>query len=168
MKPASADGILVLDKPAGVSSMEAVRRVKRASGAKRVGHGGTLDPMATGVVPILMGRATRLMEHMLDSSKEYVGEVCLGISTDSYDADGEITGRADPSGVTRGMVEEALLEFLGQIEQVPPMFSALKRRGRRLYELARQGIEVEREPRPMTVHIHSSPGLESPGCHGAY
>ena len=152
MTQLSADGILVLDKPAGISSMEVVRRIKRASGMRRVGHGGTLDPMATGVIPICLGRATRLMEYMLDSSKEYLGEVHLGISTDSYDAEGEITGRGDPSGVEREAIEDVLDSFLGQIEQVPPMFSALKRKGKRLYELARQGIEVEREPRSMTVH----------------
>ena len=152
MRPGSIDGILVLDKPRGISSMEAVRRIKRASRIKRVGHGGTLDPMATGVIPICLGRATRLMEYMLDSSKEYVGEVRLGVSTDSYDADGEITRRSDPSGITEEDVKDVLKGFLGRIEQVPPMFSALKRRGKRLYELARRGIEVEREPRPMTVH----------------
>lgn len=148
----AVDGILVLDKPGGISSMDAVRKVKRASGIKRVGHGGTLDPMATGVIPILLGRATRLMEYMLDSSKEYVGDICLGVSTDTYDADGQITIRRDSSGVTQEEVEDVLLHFLGRIEQTPPMFSALKRRGKRLYELARQGIEVQREPRAMTVH----------------
>ena len=152
MTVSSSDGILVLDKPPGISSMEVVRRIKRASGMRRVGHGGTLDPMATGVIPICLGRATRLMEYMLDSSKEYLGEVRLGISTDSYDAEGEVIGRSDPSGVEREDIEDVLNCFLGQIEQVPPMFSALKRKGKRLYELARQGIEVEREPRAMTVH----------------
>ena len=152
MTQPSPDGILILDKPPGISSMEAVRRIKRASRVRRVGHAGTLDPMATGVIPICIGRATRLMEYMLDSSKEYVGEVRLGISTDSYDAEGQITGRADPSGVRREAIEDTLNSFLGHIEQVPPMFSALKRKGKRLYELARQGIEVEREPRAMTVH----------------
>ncbi len=162
MTQLSADGILVLDKPSGISSMEAVRRIKRASGVRRVGHGGTLDPMATGVIPICLGRATRLMEYMLDSSKEYIGEVRLGISTDSYDAEGEITGRSDPSGVEREDIEDVLNRFLGQIEQVPPMFSALKRRGKRLYELARQGIEVEREPRSMTVHSIRLAGWNPP------
>lgn len=157
-----ADGILVLDKPPGISSMEAVRRIKRASGIRRVGHGGTLDPMATGVIPICLGRATRLMEYMLDSSKEYIGEVRLGISTDSYDAEGEITGRSDPSGVEREYIEDVLNRFLGQTEQVPPMFSALKRKGKRLYELARQGIEVEREPRSMTVHSIRLAGWNPP------
>ena len=90
MTQLSADGILVLDKPAGISSMDVVLRIKRASGVRRVGHGGTLDPMATGVIPICLGRATRLMEYMLDSSKEYIGEVHLGIATDTYDAEGEI------------------------------------------------------------------------------
>ena len=152
MTTSSPEGILVLDKPPGISSMEVVRRIKRSSGMRRVGHGGTLDPMATGVIPICLGRATRLMEYMLDSSKEYIGEVRLGISTDSYDAEGEITGRSDPSRVSREAIEAVLSSFLGQTEQVPPMFSALKRKGKRLYELARQGIEVEREPRSMTVH----------------
>ena len=152
MTPISADGILVLDKPPGISSMEVVRRIKRSSGMRRVGHGGTLDPMATGVIPICLGRATRMMEYMLDSSKEYIGEVRLGISTNSYDAEGEITSRSDASGVKREDVEDVLNSFLGQIEQIPPMFSALKRNGKRLYELARQGVEVEREPRSMTVH----------------
>ena len=152
MTSSSVDGVLILDKPPGISSMEVVRRIKRASGVKKVGHAGTLDPMATGVIPICLGNATRLMEYMFDSSKEYVGEVCLGVSTDSYDADGQITHRSNPSEISRDMVEDVLESFSGQIEQTPPMFSALKKRGRRLYELARQGIEVEREPRPMTVH----------------
>ena len=148
----TVDGILILDKPGGISSMDAVRNVKRASGIKRVGHGGTLDPMATGVIPILLGRATRLMEYMLDSSKEYVGDVCLGVSTDTYDADGNVTLRSDTSGVTQEQVEDILKCFQGRIEQTPPMFSALKRQGKRLYQLARQGIEVQREPRTMMVH----------------
>ncbi len=152
MTPNPTDGILILDKPHGISSMETVRRIKRASGIKRVGHGGTLDPMATGVIPICVGRATRLMEYILDSSKEYVGDIRLGIATDTYDSEGEITSQSDPSCVTREQVEDVLKGFLGRIEQVPPMYSALKRQGKRLYELARQGIEVEREPRPMTVH----------------
>ncbi len=146
------DGILVLDKPRGISSMEAVRRIKRFSGIKRVGHGGTLDPMATGVIPICLGRATRLMEYMLDSSKEYVGEIRLGISTDTYDSDGQVASECDPSFVTSQQFEDVLKGFLGHIEQVPPMYSALKRGGKRLYELARQGIEVERKSRPMLVH----------------
>ena len=152
MTQVSPYGILVLDKPLGISSMEAVRRIKRASGTRKVGHGGTLDPMATGVILVCLGRATRVVEYILDSSKEYIGEVCLGISTDSYDSEGEITSRSDPSGVTIEEVEDVLGRFLGEIKQTPPMFSALKRQGKRLYELARQGIEVEREPRSMTVH----------------
>lgn len=152
MTTSAVDGILILDKPGGISSMDAVRNVKRASGIKRVGHGGTLDPMATGVIPILLGRATRLMEYMLDSSKEYVGDIFLGVSTDTYDADGNTTLRSDASGITQEQVEGILKRFQGRIEQTPPMFSALKRQGKRLYELARQGIEVQREPRNMMVH----------------
>ena len=146
------DGIIVIDKPGGLSSMDVVRRIRRAARVKRVGHGGTLDPMATGVIPICVGRATRLLEYVLDSSKEYAAEIRLGIETDTYDAEGEVVSKKDPSPVTRRQVEDALGAFLGDIEQVPPMYSALKRGGERLYELARRGIEVERPPRPVIVH----------------
>ena len=146
------DGILNIDKPYGITSMDVVRRVKRASGQRRVGHGGTLDPIATGVIPVCMGQATRLMEDVVGGAKTYLAGVELGVSTDTYDALGEVTGRRDASGVTRADVEGELPAFTGDILQVPPMYSALKRDGKRLYDLARAGVEVEREARPVTVH----------------
>ena len=146
------DGILNMDKPVGMTSMDVVRRVKRASGQRRVGHGGTLDPIASGVLPICLGQATRLMQDVVGGAKTYLASIELGVETDTYDALGEVTGRGDASGVTFGDVEGALEGFAGEILQVPPMYSALKREGKRLYELARAGVEVEREARPVTVH----------------
>lgn len=145
------DGVLVIDKPEGMTSMDVVRRIKKASRVKKVGHGGTLDPFATGVIAVCMGQATRLMEYLVDSSKTYRGVVELGIETDTYDVQGEVTRRRDPSGIALDQVEEALSEFRGVILQVPPMYSALKRQGKRLYDLARAGVEVEREPRRVEV-----------------
>ena len=145
-------GILNIDKPYGISSMDVVRRIKRASGIRRVGHGGTLDPIATGVIPICIGQATRVMEYLVDGSKEYRAEVELGVNTDTYDAHGQSTARGDTSGITEAAIFGAMEGFKGVIEQVPPMFSALKKDGKRLYDLARAGIEVEREPRRVEVH----------------
>ena len=146
------DGILNIDKPYGATSMDVVRRIKRASGQRRVGHGGTLDPVATGVLPICLGQATRMMEDLINGGKTYRADVELGTATDTYDALGEATARADASGVSVGDVERALEGFVGDIRQAPPMYSALKRDGKRLYELARAGVEVEREARPVVVH----------------
>ena len=132
--------------------MDAVRMVKRLTGQrKRVGHGGTLDPLAEGVLPICSGQATRLMEFLVDGPREYLMEVKLGASTATYDAEGEITKEGDYSGITLDDVNRALEEFHGLIDQEPPMYSALKVAGKRLYELARAGIEVEREPRKVEI-----------------
>ena len=147
MAGASISGILNIDKPYGMTSMDVVRRIKRAGGIKRVGHGGTLDPVATGVLAVCIGQATRVMEYLVDGTKDYRAVIELGVTTDTYDALGEITRTGDPSGVTPTEIEAALEQFRGVIQQVPPMYSALKRQGKRLYELARAGIEVEREPR---------------------
>ena len=145
------DGVLVIDKPEGMTSMDVVRKIKRASRVKKVGHGGTLDPFATGVIAVCMGQATRMMEYLVDSAKTYRGVVELGIETDTYDVQGKVTRRADASGISLDQVEAALSEFRGVILQVPPMYSALKRQGKRLYDLARAGVEVEREPRRVEV-----------------
>ena len=145
------DGLLNIDKPAGMTSMDVVRRIKRVSRQKRVGHGGTLDPLATGVIVISLGQATRMMEFLIDGTREYRGQIELGVETDTYDAHGEVTARNDASSVTLLDVERALGQFTGQFGQVPPMYSALKRQGKRLYQLARAGIEVEREPRQVEV-----------------
>ena len=138
--------------------MDIVRRIKRASGLKRVGHGGTLDPIATGVVPLCLGQATRMMEYLVNGTKEYRSAIELGVDTDTYDAVGQVTSREDPSFVTLADIERALESFKGVIQQVPPMYSALKHQGKRLYELARAGIEVERKPR--TVEVFSIELLE--------
>ena len=145
------DGILNIDKPAGITSMDVVRRIKRASSQKRVGHGGTLDPFASGVVPICLGRATRMMEYLVDGTKEYHATVRLGVETDTYDVDGEVVAESDVSDIDILAIRQALGPFVGMIEQVPPMYSALKKDGERLYNMARAGIEVEREPR--SVHV---------------
>jgi tRNA pseudouridine55 synthase len=147
----SVDGILNIAKPYGITSMDVVRRIKLAGRLRRVGHGGTLDPIATGVVPVCLGRATRLMEELINGTKDYRAVIELGVSTDTYDALGQVTSRQEPSDVGLAEIERAIEPLKGIIQQVPPMFSALKRQGKRLYELARAGIEVEREPRRVEV-----------------
>ena len=155
-------GILNIDKPYDMTSMQVVRKIKRASGFKRVGHAGTLDPIATGVIPVCFGQATRVMEYLLDGAKRYSGEIHLGVSTDTYDAMGEVVTETDASTITSEQVQDALMQFQGEISQVPPMYSALKRDGKRLYDLARKGIEVEREPRPVSVYAIDLTGWEPP------
>ena len=147
----ATDGFFNIDKPMGMTSMEAVRQVKRMCFHRHVGHGGTLDPEATGVLPICLGQATRLMEFVVDGEKEYVGVVRLGIATDTYDATGQVTAEHDFSHVTQDSLAAALDSLRGTIQQTPPMYSALKQQGRRLHELARAGIEVERAPRTVEV-----------------
>ena len=132
--------------------MDIVRQLKRLTGEKkRVGHGGTLDPLAGGVLPICFGQATRIMEYLVGGERQYRMEVCLGVATSTYDAEGEVTKRGDVSGLDRGAVEESLESFRGTILQIPPMYSAIKMEGKRLYQLARSGIEVEREPRKVNI-----------------
>lgn len=145
-------GFLNINKPAGVTTMDLVRRIKRESGQKRVGHGGTMDPFATGVVPICIGSATRMMEYLIEGTKEYQAVVELGTETDTYDSEGQVVGRKGHSSVSLEDIERRLVLFRGTIQQVPPMYSALKRQGKRLYDLARSGIQVERIPREVAVH----------------
>ena len=145
-------GFINLYKPGGITSMEAVRRIKRLAGSsQKIGHGGTMDPMALGVLPICFGQATRLMEYVVGGRKRYRMEILLGVSTDTYDAEGEVVDTGDASAVTRDMVESALTVFVGSIKQTPPMYSAVKVKGQRLYKLARAGLEVEREARPVDI-----------------
>ena len=152
-QPPAVSGFVNLYKPAGITSMEALRRVKRITGQrKKVGHGGTMDPLARGVLPICFGQATRLMDHVVGGSKHYVMDVKLGESTTTYDSEGEITSTRSPEGVTRTNIESALERFIGAVSQVPPMYSAVKIDGQRLYKLARAGIEVEREARSVEIH----------------
>jgi tRNA pseudouridine55 synthase len=145
-------GVLVLDKTAGVTSFDAVALVRRRLGLKRVGHAGTLDPDATGVLPILLGEATKLMPYLADQDKEYVATLRLGLTTDTGDLGGRVLTTASVPALNPGDVETACRPFVGRIKQVPPMFSAVHHEGRRLYELARQGIEVVREPREVVIH----------------
>ncbi len=149
----TVNGFLNLYKPVGISSMEALRQVKRITGQRRkVGHAGTMDPLARGVLPVCFGQATRLMEYVVDGNKLYRMVVRLGFTTQTYDSEGEPEPVREPSYVTSQMVEHACQPFIGTIEQKPPMYSAVKRDGQRLYKLARAGLEVEREARPVDIH----------------
>ncbi len=144
-------GLILLDKPAGFTSFKAAAALRRIYGIKRVGHTGTLDPMATGVLPILIGRATKFCSLVLESDKRYTATVKLGITTDSLDITGTVLNRVTPN-VSDEQLKNALLHFCGEYDQIPPMFSAIKKDGVRLYELARQGEEVERTPRRVKIH----------------
>lgn len=148
------DGVLLLDKPEGLSSNHALQRAKRAVDARKAGHTGTLDPFATGLLVCCFGRATKICGTMLDADKCYEATLRFGEETDSGDLTGNVVARApdDFQGVEREALLQILPEFRGEIEQVPPMYSALKRDGRPLYEYARKGVEVEREPRRVRIH----------------
>lgn len=141
------DGILNINKPPGKTSAEIVARVKHLSFEKRVGHAGTLDPMATGVLPVCLGQGTRVIEFLINATKTYRAEIELGIATDTYDSSGKITLKGDSSGVSKEKLKSALNCFSGLIRQTPPMYSAVKYRGKPLYQLARAGISVERRSR---------------------
>lgn len=145
------DGVLLLDKPLGLTSNDALQKARRLFSAAKGGHTGTLDPAATGLLPLCFGEATKFSADLLDADKTYEAVVQLGVTTDSGDADGQVVATA-PVTVDEADVRRALPQLTGAIEQIPPMHSALKRNGRPLYELARQGIEVERAPRPVSIH----------------
>ncbi len=145
------NGLILLDKPEGFTSFKAAAVMRRIYGTKRVGHTGTLDPMATGVLPILIGRATRLCSYVLEADKRYTAGVRLGITTDTLDITGEVLNESAVS-VTDEQLADALKFFVKTYDQIPPMFSAIKKDGVRLYDLARQGKEIEREARTVTVH----------------
>ncbi len=146
------DGIVVIDKPGGMSSNDAVQKAKRLFAARKVGHTGSLDPLATGVLPLCFGEATKFSQYLLASDKKYRARIKLGVATDSGDADGKIVSTRPVAGIERSDVEKALESFRGEIMQAPPMFSAVKHKGQPLYKLARQGIEVERKARAVTVY----------------
>jgi tRNA pseudouridine55 synthase len=145
------DGILVLDKPAGLSSNRALQMVKRLYGAAKAGHTGSLDPLATGVLPLCFGEATKFSQFLLDADKAYESTFVLGVATDTGDAEGQVLASQDASAVSEADVAVALEAFRGEIEQVPSMFSALKHQGQPLYKLARQGLEVERKARRVVI-----------------
>ncbi|MGM0477422.1 MAG: tRNA pseudouridine(55) synthase TruB, partial [Pseudomonadota bacterium] len=145
-------GILVLDKPRGYSSNQALQTVRRLFNARKAGHTGNLDPMATGVLPICLGEATKVSAFLLDADKGYHGTIRLGVTTDTGDAEGEVIETRPVPALDEARVEEVLARFRGPIEQLPPMYSAVKQGGQPLYKLAREGREVERKPRPVTIH----------------
>ncbi len=145
------DGLVVVDKPSGWTSHDVVGKLRRVFGLKRVGHAGTLDPGATGVLLVGIGRVTRLLRFLTETGKVYRGDVIFGIATDTLDADGEIRRQAAMPDVTRNDVEAAVKAFIGEIQQIPPMVSAIKVGGKRLHELARQGEEIERAPRTVRI-----------------
>lgn len=152
-RPATVHGLVVVDKPAGLTSHDVVGLLRRRFHERRIGHAGTLDPSATGVLVVGVGSVTRLLRFVTEGRKGYVGEVALGVETDSLDADGTVTARHDMAPVTLDEARAVVSAHLtGEILQVPPMVSALKVDGRRLHELAREGVEVERAARPVTVH----------------
>lgn len=154
------DGVLLLDKPVGYTSNQALQEVKRLLNACKAGHTGSLDPIATGLLPLCFGEATKLSQFLIDADKRYRAVFRLGVSTTTHDAEGEITATR-PVDVRRSEVEAGLGAFVGDIEQVPPMYSAIKLAGRPLYELARAGVEVERAPRQVSVHAIRMLAFES-------
>jgi tRNA pseudouridine55 synthase len=172
------DGILNIDKPRGMTSHDVVAKVRRMirmrsaelgmssqSRRIRVGHAGTLDPMATGVLPIVLGKATRLVEYLADAAKAYRATLVLGATSETYDAEGTITSNPDAPIPMQEQIEQAVEAFRGEIEQLPPMHSAVKMGGKKLYELARQGIEVERKPRRVTITRLDILGYRPPLLH---
>lgn len=156
------DGLVVVDKEPGWTSHDVVAKLRGRFRQKRIGHSGTLDPDATGVLLVGLGRVTRMLRYLTDLPKSYAGEVVLGRATSSLDASGEVVAEWDMSGVTLEQVRAATVALTGPILQVPPMVSAVKVGGRRLHDLARQGIEVEREARPVTIHRFDVSATEDP------
>jgi tRNA pseudouridine55 synthase len=156
------DGILNINKPRGKTSFQIVAKVKGLCREKQAGHAGTLDPQATGVLPICLGQATRVIEYLFNTTKTYRAEVEFGITTDTYDATGKVIRVADAAGISREMVEAVLVKFRGAIQQIPPMYSAVKHKGKPLYKLARSGIEVERRSRPAYIYSLEISGWEPP------
>ncbi len=168
-------GMLVLDKPAGMTSNEALQTVKRLIGARKVGHTGSLDPLATGMLPLCLGNATKFSQFLLNADKKYLVTSKLGVSTDSGDSEGEVCAERNADHVAESDLEGVLQRFRGSIEQVPSMFSAIKVNGQPLYKLARQGVELPRDPRPVEIHLnelcwfrHPEFGLEIHCSKGTY
>ncbi len=157
-------GVVLLDKPRGLTSNQALQRVKRLYGAAKAGHTGSLDPLATGMLPICFGAATRVSGYLLDAAKTYAVTATFGTATDTADADGSVIGRSEVPPTDEPRLRAVLGSFLGESEQVPPMYSALKREGVRLYDLARRGIEVERAPRRVLIHSIGLEALRWPEC----
>ena len=152
-------GVLVVDKGLGATSFDVVALARRRLGVRRIGHAGTLDPDATGVLPILIGEATKLTPYLVDQDKEYLATIRFGMTTDTHDVSGRVLSESPVADLSVSRLEEACRPFVGRIKQVPPMYSALHHEGRRLYELAREGIEVERAPREVRVRSIAVEGI---------
>jgi len=158
----NVQGILLLDKPMGITSNAALQQVKRLFHARKAGHTGSLDPLANGLLPICLGSATKISAFLLDADKHYRVRIQLGVTTTTADAEGEVLETRSTEGISEQDIQGVLGRFSGEIQQLPPMYSALKHKGERLYKLARQGIEVEREPRPVTIHALQFVAAELP------
>ncbi|MGM9933959.1 tRNA pseudouridine(55) synthase TruB [uncultured Clostridium sp.] len=156
------NGILNVYKNRGMSSFDVVRKIKFLAHEKKVGHTGTLDPEATGVLPVALGKATKIIDYIMNSSKAYEVKLVLGKKTTTYDLEGEVIEEKDPSHITEDEAMKVVLSFVGEYDQIPPMYSALKKNGVRLYDLARQGIEVEREARRITIYDITDIKIELP------
>lgn len=156
------NGVINICKNTGETSFDVVAKVRKIAKTKKVGHTGTLDPEASGVLPICIGKATKIIDYIMENKKVYRVSMKLGVVTDTYDLEGKVVREADPSNITEKEVLDVIDTFRGDIMQVPPMFSALKKDGVRLYELARQGIEIEREARPITIHSLENIKIELP------
>ncbi len=161
IKNRDINGVLLLDKPLGCSSNSALQKVKRLYQAKKAGHTGSLDPLASGMLPICFGSATKLSAFLLDADKDYWVRVKMGEKTETGDAEGKVIKKRSITGINEGLILEALDNFKGEILQTPPMFSAIKHKGKRLYELAREGVVVERKQREITIHKLQLCNLES-------
>ena len=157
-----SDAVLVVDKPSGPTSFDVVRKIRRAAGTRRVGHGGTLDPLASGVLPICLGEATKLAPFLLGADKEYEVAICFGVETDTDDADGAVTSHGEATSLTAPAVEAKLALFRGVIQQVPPAYAAIKRDGRPLYDYARAGTPIDVAPREVTIHALELTAFDRP------
>lgn len=158
-----ANGIIIIDKPAGWTSMDVCGKLRGILKTKKVGHAGTLDPMATGVLPVFVGSATRAVSYAEAGDKEYIAGLRLGLATNTQDTSGEVLEQHPAESITRGQLEAVLARFTGEIQQVPPMYSAIKIGGQKLYELARKGQEIERPARTVTIHGLELLEPEEPG-----
>ena len=159
------DGVLNLNKPGRLTSRRAVDRVRRLLAVRKAGHAGTLDPDATGVLIICLGKATKLFDALQVGSKEYEGTLRLGMTTDTLDASGNVLTVTDTAGITREQVAAVFQQFTGNLEQVPPMYSAVKHQGQPVYKLARRGIQIERPKRSVTIHALEAISINMPDVH---
>ncbi len=161
-EPDPFDGLLLVDKPTEWTSHDVVAKIRNHFKFSKVGHGGTLDPLATGLLVLLIGKGTKLSDRIMGGDKIYEGTIQLGVTTHSQDRDGEVLEEKDASAITREQVEAAIQNYLGDIEQIPPMVSAIKKDGVPLYKLARKGKEIEREPRKIHIYSFEVTGFDNP------